>query len=86
MSLHGTLPLTGREKISSRVRWCFRFIPPWYCNSVPVAASVSGLQYADNSLLDAFESQRLPPLPFREPFPLQATPWAGSGPQSRCSQ
>ena len=27
MSLHGKLPLTGREKISSRVRWCFRFIP-----------------------------------------------------------
>jgi hypothetical protein len=27
MSLHGILPLTGWEKISSRVRWCFRFIP-----------------------------------------------------------
>ena len=25
---------TGREKISSRVRWCFRFIPAWYCHSV----------------------------------------------------
>jgi len=29
-SLHGKLPLTGREKISSRVRWCFRFIPLWH--------------------------------------------------------
>jgi len=23
---HGKLPLSGREKISSRVRWCFCFI------------------------------------------------------------
>jgi hypothetical protein len=27
MYLHGKLPLTGREKISPRVRWHFRFIP-----------------------------------------------------------
>ncbi len=37
--LHGKVPLTGREKISSRVRWCFRFIPPWYRLSVPDAAT-----------------------------------------------
>jgi len=39
ISLHGKLPLTRREKISSRVRWCFRFIPEWYCRAVPNAAS-----------------------------------------------
>ena len=39
MSLHGRLPLTGRERISYRVRWCFRFIPEWNCFSVPGAAS-----------------------------------------------
>jgi hypothetical protein len=38
-ALHGRLPLTGREKISSRMRWCFRIIPSWYCLLVPVAAS-----------------------------------------------
>ena len=31
----GKLPLTGREKISSRVRWCFRFIRSWYWELVP---------------------------------------------------
>ena len=36
-SLQGKLPLTGREKISSRVRWCFRFIHAWYYLSVPGA-------------------------------------------------
>ena len=32
-------PRTGREKISSRVLWCFRFIRLWYCLAVPAAAS-----------------------------------------------
>ena len=39
MSLHGKLPLAGREKISSRVRWCFRFIQHstayWYQVRLP---------------------------------------------------
>jgi hypothetical protein len=39
MSLHGKVPVTGREKISSMVRWCFRFNPAWYCLPVPDAAS-----------------------------------------------
>jgi hypothetical protein len=35
----GKLPLTGWEKISSSVRWYFRFIPIWYGISVPDVAS-----------------------------------------------
>lgn len=34
MSAHGTDPLTGLLKISSRVARCFRFIPLWYQKTV----------------------------------------------------
>lgn len=43
MSFYGKVPLTGREKISSRVHWCFRLIQVYYYPLVPGGASAAWL-------------------------------------------